>query len=144
LAPPFDANKLAKAVMWPAIVWIVTEILFRIATLVNQAAGAQFQANIYSVSSTIGLALGIWAGASVKEAKGTYQEAIAGGVIVGLACGIPASDSVCHQHHNPLLSNRLGWLGTQVERHSTPNEKTSIFFYIDTFVLTALSLVSPN
>ena len=90
MALPFDANKLAKAVMWPAIVWIVTEILFRIAALANQAAGAQFQANIYSLSSTIGLALGIWAGASVKEAKGTYQEAIAGGVIVGLACGIPA------------------------------------------------------
>jgi len=86
----FNANKLVKAVMWPAIAWIVAEILFRIAALANQAAGAQFEANIYFVSSTIGLALGVWAGASVKDAKGSYQEAIAGGVVVGLACGIPA------------------------------------------------------
>jgi hypothetical protein len=56
----------------------------------------------------------------------------------------PWSDSVCHQHHNPLLGYRLGWLGTQVDRHSTPNETIPIFFYNDTFVLTALSLVSPN
>jgi hypothetical protein len=79
-----------KGVMWPCIVWIVTEILFRIAALANQAAGAQFEANAYSVATVIGLALGIWAGFSVKEVRGTDKEAIVGGVLVGLACGIPA------------------------------------------------------
>jgi len=74
--------------MWPAIAWIVTDILFKIAALASQTTGAQFESNMYIVFSTIGLALGVWAGASVKLAKGSYQEAIAGGIIVGLACGI--------------------------------------------------------
>jgi len=85
-----DANKITKSVVWPAIVWVVTLILFRIAALANQSAGAQFGGNLYPIATTIGLALGIWAGVAVKQTKGTYQEAIVVGVVLGLACGIPA------------------------------------------------------
>jgi hypothetical protein len=79
-----------KAVSWPALVWIATEILFRITSLASQAAGAQYEANSFVVTSIIGLALGVWAGASVKLAKGSHLEAIAGGIVVGLACGVSA------------------------------------------------------
>ena len=85
-----DANKVKKGVMWPANVWIVTLILFRIAQLVNSSAGGQFGGNLYPIATTIGLALGVWTGIAVKEAKGTYLEAMVGGIILGLACGIPA------------------------------------------------------
>lgn len=85
-----DANKVTRSVMWPAIVWIVTLVLFRIAALANQSAGAQFAGNIYPLATTIGLALGIWAGVGVRQTKGTYLEAIVVGVVLGLACGIPA------------------------------------------------------
>jgi hypothetical protein len=85
-----DANKVKKGVMWPAIVWIVTLILFRIGQLVNQSAGSQFNGNLYPIATTIGLALAIWTGIAVKENKGTYLEAMVAGIILGLACGIPA------------------------------------------------------
>jgi hypothetical protein len=38
----------------------------------------------------LGFALCLWAGFEVKEAKGEYVEAILAGIVVGLACGIPA------------------------------------------------------
>lgn len=85
-----DANKVKEGVTWPAIVWIVALILFRIAQLIDQPAGAQFTANLYPIATTLGLALGIWTGIAVKEAKGTYIEAMVAGIILGLACGIPA------------------------------------------------------
>ncbi len=86
----FNTNRLIKAVTWPAIAWILTDILYRVAALANPAAGAQLSANIYPIAVTIGLALAVWAGAAVKEAKGTYHEAVAAGIITGLACGVPA------------------------------------------------------
>lgn len=85
----FNTDKLTKAVTWPVIVWVVTIVLFRLAALAYPAAGSQFTGNFYPIATTLGLLLAVWAGVSVKSAKGTYQEAIIGGVIVGLACGIP-------------------------------------------------------
>ena len=85
-----DANKVKQGVMWPAVVWVVTLILFRIGQLVNQSAGSQFNGNLYPITTTIGLALAIWTGIAVKENKGTYLEAMVAGIILGLACGIPA------------------------------------------------------
>jgi len=79
-----------KAIKWPAIIWIGVEILFRIAALASQVAAVEFDVNVYAISATIGLALGLWAGASVKSMKGTLQDAVVGGVLVGLSCGIPA------------------------------------------------------
>jgi hypothetical protein len=84
-----NANKLTKLVMWPVIVWVVAIVLFRIAALAYPAAGSQFIANFYPIATTLGLLLAVWVGFSVKAGKGTYQEAIVGGAIVGLACGIP-------------------------------------------------------
>jgi hypothetical protein len=84
----FDANRALKAVKWPAIVWIVSLILFKIAAMANLGADGSFP--IYSVATTLGLVLGLWAGFEVKTVKGDYSEAIVGGIIVGLACGIPA------------------------------------------------------
>ena len=85
-----DANKVKKGVMWPGIVWIVTLILFRIAQLVNSSAGARFVGDLYPIATRIGLVLGVWTGIAVKESKGTYLEAMVGGIILGLACGVPA------------------------------------------------------
>lgn len=87
---PFKVNRAVKAVMFPAFVWLVTIVLFRIAGLVYPPAQSQFTQNLYSIATTLGLALAILAGFAVKDAKGTYQEAILGGLIVGLACGLPA------------------------------------------------------
>ncbi len=84
-----NADKLTKLVMWPVIVWVVTIVLFRLAALVYPAAGSQFIGNFYPIATTLGLLLAVWVGFSVKAGKGTYQEAIIGGAIVGLACGIP-------------------------------------------------------
>ncbi len=85
-----DANKVKEGVTWPAIVWVITLILFRIGQLVNQQAGSQFAGNLYPITVTIGLVLGVWTGLAVKEGKGSYVDAILGGVILGLACDIPA------------------------------------------------------
>ncbi len=85
-----DANKVKQGVTWPAIVWIVTLILFRIAQLAYPPAGSQFNENLYPIATTIGLALAIWAGIATKENKGTYLDAMIAGIILGLACGIPA------------------------------------------------------
>jgi hypothetical protein len=87
---PFKVNRASKAVMWPAFVWVVTIVLFRVAGLAYPPAESQFTQNLYSIATTLGLVLAIWAGFAVKEAKGTYQEAIIGGLFVGLACGVPA------------------------------------------------------
>lgn len=85
-----EPEKIKMGVTWPAIAWIVTMILFRIGQLANQSAGAQFNGNLYPIATTIGLALGVWTGLAVRDAKGTYLEAIIAGIILGLACGIPA------------------------------------------------------
>ena len=85
----FKTDKVTRAVMWPVIVWVVTIVLFRLAALVDPAAGSQFTGNFYPIATTLGLLLAVWAGFSVKTSKGSYQEAIVGGVVVGLACGIP-------------------------------------------------------
>jgi hypothetical protein len=84
----FDANKAIKAAKWPAIVWIVSLILFKIAALANLGAGGSFP--IYAIGTTLGLLLGVWSGFGVKGVKGDYLEAIMAGIIVGLACGVPA------------------------------------------------------
>ena len=85
-----DANKVKQGVTWPAIVWVITLILFRIGQLVNQQAGSQFTSNLYPIATTIGLVLAVWTGMAVKEEKGSYLDAMLGGIILGLACGIPA------------------------------------------------------
>ena len=84
----FDANRAVKAAMWPAIIWIVSLILFKIAALANLGTDGTFP--LYSIATTLGLVLALWAGFEIKEGKGEYTEAILAGVIVGLACGIPA------------------------------------------------------
>jgi len=85
---PFDANRAIKAVKWPTIVWIVSLILFKIAALANLGADGSFP--IYAIATTLGLVLGLWAGFEVKAVKGDYLEAIVAGIVVGLACGVPA------------------------------------------------------
>jgi hypothetical protein len=85
---PFDANRAVKAVKWPAIVWIVSLILFKIAALAN--LGMDGSLPIYAIATTLGLLLAIWAGFEVKTTKGDYLEAVLAGIIVGLACGVPA------------------------------------------------------
>lgn len=87
---PLKVNRASRAIMWPGFVWVVTIVLFRIAGLVYSTAQSQFTQNLYPIATTLGLLLAIWAGFAVREAKGTYQEAILGGLLVGLACGIPA------------------------------------------------------
>lgn len=84
----FDANKVVKAVTWPCIVWVISLILFKIAALANLSLDGAFP--LYAIATTLGLVLGLWAGFEIKTAKGGYPEAIVGGIIVGLACGIPA------------------------------------------------------
>jgi hypothetical protein len=84
----FDANRAMKAVKWPAIVWVVSLILFKIAALVNLGTDRSFP--IYAIATTLGLVLGLWAGREVKALKGDFVEAILAGIVVGLACGIPA------------------------------------------------------
>jgi hypothetical protein len=84
-----NAEKLKKAVTWPVIVWVIAIVLFRLAALIYPPAGSQFTSNFYPIATTLGLLLAVWAGFAVKAAKGTYQEAIVAGVIVGLACAIP-------------------------------------------------------
>ncbi len=85
----FKTDMVAEAVTWPVIVWVVAIVLFRLGALVYPAVGSQFIGNFYPIATTLGLLLAVWAGFSVKASKGTYQEAIVAGVIVGLACGIP-------------------------------------------------------
>jgi len=84
----FDANRAVKAAMWPAIVWVVSLILFKIAALANLGTDGTFPLSY--IATTLGLVLALWAGFEVKEGKGEYTEAILAGIIVGLACGIPA------------------------------------------------------
>lgn len=50
-----------------AVVWIASLILFKIAALAN--LGAEWSFPIYSVSTTLGLVLGLWAGFEVKAGK---------------------------------------------------------------------------
>ena len=88
-----NSEKIRAAVSWPAVVWIITIVLFRVAALVDPAAGAELSANIYSIATTLGLLLAVWAGFGVKMAKGTVQEAILAGIVVGLAFRYPASSS---------------------------------------------------
>ncbi len=85
---PFDANRAVKAAVWPAIVWIITLILFKIAALANLGTDGAFP--MYSIALILGFALCLWAGFEVKEAKGEFGEAILAGIVVGLACGVPA------------------------------------------------------
>jgi hypothetical protein len=87
--PAANAEKLRAAVAWPAVVWIVAVVLFRIAALAYPPAGYEFLSNIYPISTTLGLLLAVWAGASVKIAKGTHLEAVLAGIIVGLAFAVP-------------------------------------------------------
>ena len=84
------ANAL-KATMWPAIVWIVIDVLLRVGIAVDPTTAEAFP-NYLVDPWTIGitLALALWAGAAVKKAKGKLYEALVGGVLVGLACGIPS------------------------------------------------------
>lgn len=84
-----NSEKLRTAVTWPAVVWIVAVVLFRIAALAYPLAGEQFLDNIYPISTTLGLLLAVWAGAGVKMAKGTHLEAVLAGIIVGLAFAVP-------------------------------------------------------
>ncbi len=112
----FNTNRLINAVTWPAIAWILTDVLYRVAALANPAAGAQLSANIYPIAVTIGLALAVWAGAAVKEAKGTYQEAVAAGIITGLACGVPAiilfgAESIPFAINITIFSLATAWAG---------------------------------
>ena len=83
------ANVL-KAAMWPAIVWVIIDILLKVAFTIDPTAGEAFP-NYLVDPWTIGitLALALWAGAAIKRAKGQLYEALAGGVLVGLACGVP-------------------------------------------------------
>ncbi len=87
---PSNSEKIRSAVTWPAVVWIITIVLFRVAALVDPAAGAELSANIYSIATTLGLLLAVWAGFGVKMAKGSVQEAILAGVVVGLAFAVPS------------------------------------------------------
>jgi len=84
-----NTEKLRAAVVWPAIVWIVAVVLFRIAALAYPAAGDQFLSNIYPISTTLGLLLAVWAGISARMAKGSHLEAVLAGIIVGLAFAVP-------------------------------------------------------
>ena len=84
-----NAEKLRSAVTWPAVVWIATVVLFRIAALAYPPAGDQFLGNIYPISTTLGLLLAVWAGIEVKMAKGNHMEAILAGIVVGLAFAVP-------------------------------------------------------
>ena len=84
-----NTEKLRAAVVWPAMVWIITVVLFRIAALAYAPAGDQLLSNIYPISTTLGLLLAVWAGVSVRMAKGSHLEAVLAGVIVGLAFAVP-------------------------------------------------------
>jgi 4-amino-4-deoxy-L-arabinose transferase-like glycosyltransferase len=70
-------------------VWIVAVVLFRTAALAYPPAGQQFLDNVYPISTTLGLLLAVWAGASVKMAKGTHLEAVLAGIVVGVAFAVP-------------------------------------------------------
>lgn len=85
-----NREKIRAAVTWPAVVWIITIVLFRVAALVDPTAGAEFSGNIYSIATTLGLVLAVWAGFGVKMAKGSFQEAILAGIVVGLAFAVPS------------------------------------------------------
>lgn len=54
---PLDANRVAKAAKWPAIIWIVSLIPFKIAALAN--LGMDGSQPIYAIASTLGLLLAI-------------------------------------------------------------------------------------
>lgn len=84
-----NREKIRGAVTWPAVVWLITIVLFRVASLAYPPAGSEFLANIYPIATTLGLLLGVWTGLGVKTAKGSVQEAIAAGVVVGLAFAVP-------------------------------------------------------
>jgi hypothetical protein len=84
-----NSEKVRTAVTWPAVVWIITIVLFRVAALAYPPAGTELLANIYPVATTLGLLLGVWTGFGVKNAKGSVQEAILAGVVVGLAFAVP-------------------------------------------------------
>ncbi len=64
------------AVTWPVIVWVVAIVLLRLGALVYPAVGSQLIGKFYSIATTLGLPLAVWAGFSVKANKGTHQEAI--------------------------------------------------------------------
>jgi hypothetical protein len=65
-------------------------VLFRVAALAYPPAGTELLSYIYSIATTLGLLLGVWAGFGVKTAKGSAQEAILAGIVVGLAFSVPA------------------------------------------------------
>ena len=98
-----NSGKVRAAVTWPAVVWIVTIVLFRVASLAYAPAGLELEANIYPVATTLGLLLGVWAGWGVKTAKGSVQEAILAGIVVGLAFAVPG-----------VIIFGLGFLGAAV------------------------------
>ena len=80
-----------KAAMLPAATWVIIDVLLRIGSAVDPTVGLNFptyQADPWTVALTLALAL--WAGAAIKQVKGKFYEAIIGGVLVGLGCGIPA------------------------------------------------------
>ena len=84
-----NREKVRAAVTWPAVVWIITIALFRVAALVYPAAGSDLSFNIYPIATTLGLLLAVWTGFGVKAAKGSVQEAILAGIVVGLAFAVP-------------------------------------------------------
>ena len=84
-----NSGKVRAAVTWPAIVWVITIVLFRVAALAYVPAGLELQTNIYPIATTLGLLLGVWAGFGVRTAKGSVQEAILAGIVVGLAFAVP-------------------------------------------------------
>ena len=84
-----NPSKIRSAVTWPAAVWIITMVLFRVAALAYPPAGTELLSNIYSIATTLGLLLAVWTGFGIKTAKGSAQEAILAGVVVGLAFAVP-------------------------------------------------------
>ena len=90
MASSSKSDKIRAAVTWPALVWVITIVLFRVAALVYSPAGSELLAHIYPIATTLGLLLAVWAGFGVKMAKGSVQEAILAGIVVGLAFAVPS------------------------------------------------------
>jgi hypothetical protein len=78
-----------KAVVWPAVAWIVADVLLYIAVVADATAADVLGGNP-SLVTGLALAIAIWAGAAVKQANGKMWEAFVGGIVVGFACGVPA------------------------------------------------------
>ena len=73
-----------RALKWPVIAWVISDILFVVLSYVKGVAEL-FTPPVLALLAT---AFGIWGGYKIVQFKGGFVDAMGAGVVLGVACFI--------------------------------------------------------